>query len=365
METVLLLQLILSLIGGGLGGAFVSYYLDKTKRRQAKEEEKIGMKNGTFTEIRSNLDKIETAIEKNEKLQDVFFNNSLDKLGEHLSLEELKKINSTYEEIRKFNECIQVLKTNFNESSAIELKKEIPTLRSKLIDAYEIFAPDDINRYMAIIKGENIPIEGGGICGHYGIATPEIFLNELNKYGARYIDPIDVLDLKKIDKFKIIINPYGEDYFLTSWKDYKQPIDTIKKFVDNGGIWVHIGGYPFWKAINLKDGKARPIESLAAEHFGLKIKEGPGGKITTTSRGKYIIGDMTWNCIFSRSLENSDEVYAVASTGGGEMNILSSLNIGKGKFIHYGGKHLDESEFVAKTIICKFIKYLAIVLNIV
>jgi hypothetical protein len=69
----LLLQLIFNLIGGGLSGTFASYYLDKIKRRKAKEEEKIGMKNVIFTEIRSNLDKIETAIEKKEKLQDVFY----------------------------------------------------------------------------------------------------------------------------------------------------------------------------------------------------------------------------------------------------------------------------------------------------
>lgn len=359
MENVSLLQLILSLIGGGVGGAFVSYYLDKIKRRQAKEEEKKDIKNGFFAEIWNNLDILETAIERKEIFEDRFYKTSLEKFHHRFSPEEIRKVNSTYNAIKEFNGRIQ----KFSESSENELKKEIPTLRFKLLDAYEIFAPDDIDRNIAIIKGENIPLEGGQICGHHGIAPPEFFFKELNKYGARYISPFDILDFNKIDKFKIIINPYGEDHFFADEKDMKQRrmVDSIQRFLRSGGIWVHVGGYPFYQGVNLKTGRSISTGGTISQILDLIIKSESGGNITTANtKGEYLIGNMDWQCIDSRNLQNSQEVYALVKTEKGEFNIFSSVNKEKGKFIHYGGMHVwsDEGEFAAKAV-CKLVKYYA------
>ncbi|MCX9086309.1 MAG: hypothetical protein OIN90_01930 [Candidatus Methanoperedens sp.] len=229
-----------------------------------------------------------------------------------------------------------------------------------MLEAYEIFAPENSGRSIAIIKGENIPLEGGKTCGNHGIASPEFFYDELKKYGAHYIDPYDVLDLNKINKFKIIINPYGEDYFLADRNEIRDEptLDTIKKFLELGGIWVHTGGYPFYRAVFLKTGELTSTAQVVSENFGLIIRERSGGNIIPSATGIYLIGDKPWKCKGSRNLENSTEVYAVVETEKGKLNILSSINIGKGKFIHYGGIHAiyEESRFAAKAV-CKLIKY--------
>lgn len=362
METITLLQLIVFLIGGGASGALISYYLNK----HAKEEEKKGIKKGIFVEIRGNLNKIENAIEKKEKLKDEFFKKS-NKLSEFLSDKELEKVNSSYDKIEKFNELIQVLKTNFNDSFVNELKKDIPSLGQSLLDIYEIFVPDDIDTNIGIIKGENIPIGGGFICGHHGIAPPEFFFKKLNKYGAQYINPIDVLDINKLNKFKIIINPYGEYYFLADRKDQKQNlimmVDIIKKFIEKDGIWVHAGGYPFHNAVFLKTGETIETGGIASRNLGLIIEGGDGSGTITTTNKIYLIEYMTWRCEHSRNLQNCHEVYAIVETKKGKSNIFASFNIGKGKFIHYGGMHSvpEEAENAAE-IICKLIKYYAITL---
>lgn len=368
METFSSLQLIMSLIGGGVSGALVSYYLDKIKRKQAEEEkknnEKIDIRHAFFAEIWGNLINLENAIEERRLLHDIYYKTSLKDFHHRLSYEEINMVKSTYSEIEEFNESIRVLKTNFSESSANELRKEIPTLRSELIDTFERFAPDDLEGNISIIKGENIPLEGGQICGHHGIAPPEFFFKELNKYGARYITPFDVLDYNKIEKFKIIINPYGEDHFFIDEKDLiqRRMVDTIKRFIQSGGIWIHAGGYPFHQGINLKTGRSTSTGGTISQILDLIIKSGGRGTITTANtKGEYIIGNMDWQCIDSRILQNSQEVYSLVKSEKGELNIFSSINIGKGKFIHYGGMHVtpEEGEFAAKAV-CKLIKYYGI-----
>ncbi|MCX9086310.1 MAG: hypothetical protein OIN90_01935 [Candidatus Methanoperedens sp.] len=120
MEDISLLQLVLSLIGGGVSGAVVSFFLDKKKRKQIEQEEIKRIKNGIFVETKGNLKKLNEAIDKKEKLQYKFLNNSLVKL-DFLSPEELAKVNSIDNEIEKFNE--RVLKSTINDNFSNEIKK--------------------------------------------------------------------------------------------------------------------------------------------------------------------------------------------------------------------------------------------------
>lgn len=60
------------------------------------------------------------------------------------------------------------------------------------------------------------------------------------------------------EDFAIVFNPFGEAYPEVSIKE-KAAFHLLKNYIEDGGIYVNSGGFPFYYAWNVKEGKEYPI----------------------------------------------------------------------------------------------------------
>ena len=60
------------------------------------------------------------------------------------------------------------------------------------------------------------------------------------------------------EEFAVVLNPFGEEYPEIDKKS-KTAFNVIKNFVEDGGIYVNTGGFPFFYAWDVKEGKEYPL----------------------------------------------------------------------------------------------------------
>lgn len=73
-----------------------------------------------------------------------------------------------------------------------------------------------------------------------------------------YVAPEDITT-----KYAIIVNPYGETY-PEEYVLRTRTLNRIERFVLDGGVFVHAGGYPFFYAFDRKNGTPIPLASELA-----------------------------------------------------------------------------------------------------
>jgi len=336
--TNLVISIVTSLIGVSIGGTLLSYYL--AKKEINKQKEIIKTKSATqiihnfknIAQLSSNMQSIEQLIEP---------------LSKSLTVEEAGRV------LAKINELKGIL---IGFAQQVETEADIHRC---LLELYETFAPHSVSQRIGIFRNVIISTKIG-CCGQWGVATPEEYREELEKYGARYIDPFQGHDVLK--SCKIIINPYGEYYFVRDERALERFAEMIKMFFETGCIWIHVGGYPFYTAFIKKQRKFVPTGSTVAEEIGLEIQSAyHGGEIIPSMpEGVRYLVHGSWRCVGGvRSLRNVDLVYATARSEKDNMNVLATKRIGRGLFIHYGGMHPVKQKEVISSL-CRLIKRIAL-----
>jgi hypothetical protein len=351
----LLINVAASLLGGSVSGTLISYYLDRRRIGIQKRTNKAKLS----AQICYNFKNIKQLFNIGQLSLDIQL---IDQLLDDFTPEQVEDI---YAKIDKLKKNFEHVRQQFEQCHAqnMEIADSESSLRSYLLELYEVFAPPLTGQQIGIFKNPIIP-RGKGRCGHWGLATPEEYYQELRKYNARYINPFDKPGVW--GKYKIVINPYGEYYFVRKDIKIEQFAGIVKRFIENGGIWVHAGGYPFYKAVIEGQKEPETTHSLIAEELKLEIEGTDGRTVTTEEKpeGVRYLGRVNWRCESGiRSLQNADNVYATAKSNKGDMNVLASKIIGNGLFLHYGGMHskikIEEVSTAIKTL-CRLIKSISL-----
>jgi len=356
----LVINIATSLVGGSIGGTLISYLLD---RRRINAQRRAG-KTKLCAQLCHDLKRIKESLNIEQLSLDMRI---VDQLLGDLNREQVEHIYAKIDEMRNnvqfIRQRIEQLRSQ-NEKILLDthlLEAEFE-LRRDLVQLYEIFATPLTGHNVGIFKNPAIPSTRGK-CGRWGIASPEWYYNELKQYGARFINPFGTYDMWK--KYKVIINPYGEYYFVKNDKELTNFINTIKTFIENGGIWVHTGGYPFYAAFIWKRKKEESGTTFIAEELGIIVEQvGSVDVATVIPEGVRYLGRMNWRCEDgARSVRNADTVYAMAKYKESNVNVLASKIIGNGLFLHYGGLHNKFSKEVNKVekIMCQLLKNILLV----
>ncbi len=75
------------------------------------------------------------------------------------------------------------------------------------------------------------------------------------------------------EEFAIVLNPFGEEYPEIDRK-YKPAFNAIKNFIEDGGIYVNTGGFPFFYAWDVLEGKEYPLSDEKVVIPSVHFKEG-------------------------------------------------------------------------------------------
>lgn len=106
------------------------------------------------------------------------------------------------------------------------------------------------DKFVAVALLKNAPESGGWAPVRPGVWLGTFYQAEfLKKAGARIIMLTSfqaVKDALKDDRFAVILNPYGETFPSESRESLLQDLNTLKSFVQKGGIWWETGGFPFF-----------------------------------------------------------------------------------------------------------------------
>jgi len=350
-----LLNVVSSLVGGSIGGTLLLYCLDKRKvaKQQKANKTKVAAQIcHQFKKIKHFSDIVQLSLESD----------LIDQLLNDLPLEQAEEI---YAAINRISQNVELVRRQAEQLLAKGQNIIIDTrlidiqlaLRSDLLQLYEFFAPSHADHPIGIFKNSVIPFAKGR-CGRWGIATPEEYYEKLKNYGVSYVNPFKGHSVWK--KYKMIINPYGEYYFVKDEKEMTRVPDIIKEFLSTGGIWIHAGGYPFYAAFFWKKKREQSDTIFIAEEIGLEIAQtGQMSVGTIIPDGVGYLGRINWRCENGvRSLVNADRVFAAANVNEKQMNVLATKVVGKGLFVHYGGLHpinTKESEKITN-MLCQLIK---------
>ena len=76
------------------------------------------------------------------------------------------------------------------------------------------------------------------------------------------------------EEFAVVLNPFGEEYPEINRKN-KPAFNVIKNFIEDGGIYVNTGGFPFFYAWDVLEGKEYPLsEEMIVLPKTIQLKDG-------------------------------------------------------------------------------------------
>ena len=93
-----------------------------------------------------------------------------------------------------------------------------------------------------------------------------------------------------------ILNPYGENFPAAAPGKWRETLEAVRGYVENGGSWWETAGYSLYSAVSRVDGRwqGEPIGSSGMSFFGLPVGGGevdqPAEPLLVTPVGQAVLG---------------------------------------------------------------------------
>jgi hypothetical protein len=94
-----------------------------------------------------------------------------------------------------------------------------------------------------------------------------------------------------------VLNPYGENFPAAGPGKWRETLEAVRGYVENGGSWWETAGYSLYNAVSRVDGRwqGEPIGPSGMSFFGLPVGGGevdqPAEPLTVTPVGRAVLGD--------------------------------------------------------------------------
>ena len=300
----------------------VNLILDKVRKRSATRTQWLHRAYNLSTELVRNYQRIEKRMPVENRALDEFINFPKQTFGNIALLKSIKKKTDAYNEI-----------LSAPEASLDKLNTSIKELKKEIFSAFTL-VPNPIR--VAILNVPKFqPRTIQGACGVWGIARPSFYKNNLQNFSCQYIRSLVPSELQK---YEIIINPYGEVFFLRTLHDQalEEFAQSFKEFLDTGGIWVHTGGLLFHLVSSPKRKKQKFVG------VGSRIRDAIGVVWAYSSSS----GPMHIR-VLDEELTVYGGAYRIckdADISWGEINgetVFGFKRVGSGGIMFYGGLHAE------------------------
>jgi len=333
------LLMVLSGIISLIVGIVVGLSLDKIRKRVKMREDRKTILEAFLCELVSNYRKLRESQPVELRATEKALEQGILTAVEKKSVRSLRKLLTSY------NEKL----AQGNKINTLDLQREVLNMYS------QPFLPNGISVGIIRCPSFKRPTRGG--CGHWGIAPPNFYMEKLRNFSCRYISHL----YENISQYQIVINPYGEALPL---KDSERStvveyISLIKKFLLEGGVWVHAGGYPFWAVYDVSEKQQEDLFEYAKEQFALAFK-GHGGPldIQLTEEAESILGNFNLYANSFRVCTNPELVWGKVK----EEAVLGFKRVGKGGIVFYGAMHskLQAQEQEAGQLLIRVINWICL-----
>lgn len=90
---------------------------------------------------------------------------------------------------------------------------------------------------------------------------PDFWKNKVKKLNSSSGNRFEIKEINASEineDFAMVLNPFGEEYPEIDLKN-KPIFHLIKNYIEDGGVLIHTGGFPFFYAWDVKEGKEYPI----------------------------------------------------------------------------------------------------------
>ena len=151
-------------------------------------------------------------------------------------------------------------------------------------------------------------------------------------------------------KFFAIVNPYGEIFPAPGAGRWREALDAVRNYVNNGGAWWETAAYSFHRAAYREGGtwKTEPVGGAGLDHLRLPIGSGevdqPAEQLHATEAGKAWLGDALAARIaeqassVNRAVPSTDAAPATVLVGGVEAGFIGGYRLdGWGYLWRVGG----------------------------